>query len=290
MLALQLTGMRFGTSNGFSALNWMLLPCEVAPATPSVPCPVPRHAIAEDPDARVFSLAHRFTEISRRASVEQCGRLRHTAVPCSTGTGGASSICCRALYLAPGCTRNQFWRTPTHVSSSTRRAGSLAKLLPAGTECCALQFSGQADFEPADVDGRPIDVAFFDAGHLIEQLASTELAHMSLTARRRKVQPESFRAAASSSGSECLGRCARYGFACAAGMSCRICVRPPAVPVGQVRDFGSGAPPEADFGELDNGSDFVSAGRGAALQRGELCPAPWRGRPLRGAPKWMSGL
>lgn len=26
----------------------------------------------------------------------------------------------------------------------------------------------QADFEPADVDGRPIDVAFFDAGHLIE--------------------------------------------------------------------------------------------------------------------------
>ena len=29
---------------------------------------------------------------------------------------------------------------------------------------------GQADFEPADVEGRPVELAFFDAGHLVEPL------------------------------------------------------------------------------------------------------------------------
>ena len=36
MLAIRLTDLRFGTSNGFSALNWMLLPREVLlPKQPS---------------------------------------------------------------------------------------------------------------------------------------------------------------------------------------------------------------------------------------------------------------
>jgi len=81
------TIVEFGTSNGFSALNWM-------------------HAIAEDPDARVFS---------------------YDILP----------------YPAARALEDSDPRFFFHQKS-------------------------QADFEPADVDGRPIDVAFFDAGHLIE--------------------------------------------------------------------------------------------------------------------------
>ncbi|CAE7705267.1 lig-1 [Symbiodinium sp. CCMP2456] len=94
------TIVEFGTSNGFSALNWM-------------------HAIAEDPDARVFS---------------------YDILP----------------YPAARALEDSDPRFFFHQKS-------------------------QADFEPADVDGRPIDVAFFDAGHLIEySLKAFERLHPAL--------------------------------------------------------------------------------------------------------------
>ncbi|CAE7241890.1 lig-1 [Symbiodinium sp. CCMP2592] len=134
------TIVEFGTSNGFSALNWM-------------------HAIAEDPDARVFS---------------------YDILP----------------YPAARALEDSDPRFLFHQKS-------------------------QADFEPADVDGRPIDVAFFDAGHLIEY---------SLKAFER-LRP-------------------------ALAPNALVAVHDTGL---HVRDFGSGAPPEAEIGELDNGSEAAEA-------------------------------
>eukprot|EP00435_Cladocopium_sp_Y103_P058516 s876_g20.t1 len=81
------TIVEFGTSHGFSALNWL-------------------HAIADDPDARVYS---------------------YDILP----------------YPAAQALEDSDPRFIFHGKS-------------------------QADFEAADVEGRPVEVAFFDAGHLVE--------------------------------------------------------------------------------------------------------------------------
>lgn len=81
------TIVEFGTSNGFSALNWM-------------------HAIGDDPEARVYS---------------------YDILPYPV-----------ARTLEDADPRFVFWQ------------------------------KSQADFEPADVDFRSVDIAFFDAGHLLE--------------------------------------------------------------------------------------------------------------------------
>lgn len=81
------TILEFGTSNGFSSINWL-------------------YAIADDPEARVFS---------------------YDILPYPN-----------ALLLEDADPRFVF------VQKS------------------------QADFDPADIDGRPVDIAFFDAGHLVE--------------------------------------------------------------------------------------------------------------------------
>lgn len=81
------TILEFGTSHGFSAINWM-------------------HAIADDPEARVFS---------------------YDILP---------------------------YPTPLAIEDADTRFVFIQK--------------SQADFDPSDIDGRPIDVAFFDAGHLVE--------------------------------------------------------------------------------------------------------------------------
>lgn len=81
------TIVEFGTSNGFSAMNWM-------------------HAVGDDPEARVYS---------------------YDILP----------------------------------------YGSARTLEDADARFVFLQKS-QADFDPGDIDFRPIDVAFFDAGHLLE--------------------------------------------------------------------------------------------------------------------------
>ena len=84
--------------------------------------------------------------------------------------------------------------------------------------CRTMPCGGQADFEPADVDGRPVDVAFFDAGHLIERLCCRE---MQMEKKRRRnwklqVQPQSFRAVATVTGCECDCRGPRHGPTCLA--------------------------------------------------------------------------
>ncbi|CAE8682326.1 unnamed protein product [Polarella glacialis] len=95
------TIVEFGTSNGFSAINWL-------------------HAIADDPEARVFS---------------------YDILPYPSAT-----------VLEDADPRFRF-----------------------------LQKS-QTDFEPADIEGRPVEVALFDAGHLVEySLKAFELIRPSLS-------------------------------------------------------------------------------------------------------------
>jgi len=95
------TIVEFGTSNGFSAMNWM-------------------HAIADDPLARVFS---------------------YDILPYPA-----------AQALEDSDPRFVFFQ------------------------------KSQTDFEPSDVEGRPVDIAFFDAGHLVEySLKAFELVRASLS-------------------------------------------------------------------------------------------------------------
>ncbi|CAE7463514.1 unnamed protein product [Symbiodinium pilosum] len=146
------TIVEFGTSNGFSALNWM-------------------HAISDCPDARVFS---------------------YDILP----------------YPAARALEDSDPRFMFHQKS-------------------------QADFEPADVDGRPVDVAFFDAGHLIEySLKAFERLRPSLAA------------------------------------NAIVAVHDTGL---HVRDFGSGAPPEEEGQPFSEASCALRAGGPARCYRFRDC-------------------